>query len=101
MAEAFQIVCADRSETSRRHLLHITGVGAAPKPGSPSHWPITSVLEMLALGNLFYAINDLGDPVFVRHYRCECGFETIRTTADDETTDTLDSLPICDWPDRS
>ena len=100
MAEGFQIVCADRSETSRRHV-HITAVGTAPRPGSPSRWSIASVLNMLVLGNRFYMIDDRGDPVFVRRYHCECGVETIRTMADDGRTDSLDSLRICDWPDGS
>ena len=96
MAEAFQIVSVTRTETTRQHF-HISEIGTAPRAGSPSRWPITSVLDMLAHENLFFINNDLGEPVFASHYRCDqCGFETIKTTAD-KTTDQLDSLPMCDW----
>ncbi len=97
LAEAFHIICADRSETSRRHQ-HITTVGTVAPPAPPRRWAIAEVLDMLALGNTFYTTDAFGDPVFVHRHRCECGFETIRTTDDSASTDGLDSLRICEWP---
>ena len=98
MTEAFHIICADRSETSRRHQ-HITSVGTADPSGSPIRWPISEVLNSLALGNTFYTTNQFGDPVFVHQVRCECGSETIGTSDSIAMTNGLDGLRICNWPD--
>jgi hypothetical protein len=93
MTQAFQIVSVGRSVTNWGHH-HVTAVGTAPKPGSPDRWPIASVLGVLAAGDLFYTITDLGEPAFARSYRCMCGFETIRTTPSDEATDGLESMSV-------
>ncbi len=91
MAQAFQIVRVDRSLTNWGHH-HITAVSTAPKPGSPASWPIASVLDALAEGELFYTITGGGDPAFARPYRCMCGFETIRTTPSDNPNDGLEAM---------
>jgi len=96
MAEAFQVSCVTRSETNWGHR-HITGLGTAAKPGSPDRWHITTVLARIAGGDLFYAVGASGDPVFVRPYRCWCGFETIRTSIGEEIADQLDALSTCEW----
>jgi hypothetical protein len=96
MTQAFQIESVRRSVTNWGHH-HITAVGTAPKPGSPDSWPIASVLGVLASGDLFYTITDLGEPAFARPYRCICGFQTIRTTPSDETTDGLESISEDAW----
>jgi hypothetical protein len=96
MAEAFQLSCVTRSETNWGHH-HITGLGTVTKPGSPDRWPITTVLARLAGGDLFYAVGASGDPVFVRAYRCWCGFETIRMSSGEDIADQLDALSRCEW----
>jgi hypothetical protein len=96
MAEAFQISCVERSMTNWGHR-HITGLGTAAKPGSPERWAIATVLGRVAEGDLFYAVNALGEPVFVHPYRCWCGTRTVRTTSDDDTSDLLDTVVSCDW----
>jgi hypothetical protein len=95
MTQAFQIVSVGRSVTNWGHH-HVTAVGTAPKPGSPDRWSITSVLGVLAGGDLFYTITELREPAFARPYRCICGFETIRTTPGDEASDGLDSISVVD-----
>ena len=92
MAQAFQIVGVDRSLTNWGHV-HVTAVTTAPKPGFLDGWPVASVLKMLAAGDLFYVVTDLGDPAFARPSRCWCGFETIRATAGDGADDGLAHLP--------
>src|SRR5579864_2680120 len=99
MTQAFQIVSVGRSVTNWGHH-HVTAVGTAPKPGSPDRWPITAVLGMLASGDLFYTITDLGEPAFARSYRCICGFETIRTTPSDEITDGLETMSVAEWDEE-
>src|SRR5579863_5576626 len=99
MTQAFQIESVRRSVTNWGHH-HITAVGTAPKPGSPDRWPIASVLGVLASGDLFYTITDLGEPAFARPYRCMCGFQTIRTTPSDETTDGLESISEDLWDEE-
>ncbi len=96
MEHAFQIVSVDRSLTNWGHH-HITAIDTAPKPGSPDSWPISSVLGALAAGDLFYAINGLGDPAFARPYRCMCGFETIRVTPAGDVKDGLERLSMDEW----
>jgi len=99
MPEAFQIVCLARSLTNWGHR-HITGLETAAKPGAPDRWGIATVLGRLGCGDLFYTVNALGDPVFVRPCRCWCGTETIRTTNEDEGTEALDGLPSCTWAEE-
>lgn len=96
MEHAFQIVSVDRSRMNWGHY-HITALGTAPKPGSPDHWSITSVLGALAAGDLFYTITGMGDPAFARPYRCMCGFETIRTTLANDINDGLENLSMDEW----
>ena len=99
MTQAFQIESVQRSVTNWGHR-HVTAVGTAPKPGSPDQWPIASVLGVLAAGDLFYTITDLREPAFARPYRCICGFQTIRTTPSDETTDGLESISGAAWEEE-
>jgi len=91
MAEAFHIVSVDRSLTNWGHR-HITALGTAPKPGFPDHWSIASVLSMIGAGELFYTMSVLGSPAFAHPYRCWCGVETIRTTANDKADDGFEGL---------
>jgi hypothetical protein len=99
MAQAFQIVSVERSVTNWGHR-HVTTVGTAPKPGFQDRWPVASVIGALAGGDLFYTITEMGDPAFARPYRCMCGFETVRTTPSDETSDGLDRMTVDEWDDE-
>ncbi len=96
MEHAFQIVSVDRSLTNWGHY-HVTAIDTAPKPGSPDHWSITSVVGALTAGDLFYTITGMGNPAFARPYRCMCGFETIRTTPADNAKDGLERLSMDEW----
>jgi hypothetical protein len=98
MARAFQIVSVERSVTNWGHR-HITTVETAPKPGCQDRWPVASVVGALADGDLFYTITPMGDPAFARPYRCMCGFETVRTTPGDETSDGLEIITVDEWDD--
>ena len=95
MTQAFQIVSVDRSLTNWGHH-HVTAVGTAPKPGFVDTWPMSSVLKMLATGDIFYTVTSLGDPAFARSHRCWCGYETVRTTPVDDLEDGLEGLPVVD-----
>ena len=99
MAQAFHIVSVDRSLTNWGHR-HITALGTAPKPGFPDHWRIALVLGMIADGDLFYMVSDLGSPAFAHSYRCWCGFETIRTTSNDNAADGLEGLSVDRWEEQ-
>ena len=96
MVDAFQVVCIARAQTNWGHR-HIVGLGTAPKPGRPDRWMVPAVLARLAGGDLFYAVGELGDPVFLHRYRCWCGTESVRTTTDVDAPDPLDALPACAW----
>jgi len=96
MPEAFQVVCAERSQTNWGHR-HITGIGTAPKPGAPDRWPMAAVLGRLAGGDLFYVVSTFGEPVFCQRYRCWCGTESLRTTPDEDAPEPLDALESCEW----
>jgi hypothetical protein len=89
----YEIVCADRSEVLGRHR-HVTAVGLAGPGNLVTGWTVEGVLHRYANGDRFYISVD-GDPAFVHPYRCGCGYETIRTTPDDETIDVLDGLHGC------
>jgi len=96
MVDAFQVLCIARAQTNWGHR-HIVGVGTASKPGSPDRWPVAAVIARIEGGDLFYTVGELGDPVFVRRFRCWCGTESVRTTTDVDDPDPLDALPACDW----
>jgi hypothetical protein len=96
MTEAFQVSCVVRSQTNWGHW-HITAIRTADKPGSPDRWPIAVVVGRLKGGDLFYLTGSFGDPVFVRPFRCWCGFETITARHAEELDDPVDALPSCEW----
>jgi hypothetical protein len=100
MPEAFQVVCVERSQTNWGHR-HITGIGTAPKPGAPERWPMATVIGRLAGGDLFYVVSALGEPIFCQRYRCWCGTESLRTTADEGALEPLEALESCDWEQGS
>jgi len=95
MTEAFQLACVTRSRTNWGHV-HITGIGTVPTPGSDDHWPVAAVIARIEDGDLFYVIGALGDPAFVRPFRCFCGFATITAKLGEQSADPVDGLPACD-----
>ena len=73
----------------------------APKPGAPERWPMATVIGRLAGGDLFYVVSALGEPIFCQRYRCWCGTESLRTTADEGALEPLEALESCDWEQGS
>jgi hypothetical protein len=96
MTEAFQVSCIVRSQTNWGHV-HVTAIRTVHQPGSLDRWPIAVVVGRLKGGDLFYLTGSFGDPIFVRPFRCWCGFETITARHGDERKDPVDALPSCEW----
>jgi hypothetical protein len=89
-----QIVCVERSGRSPRHR-HVTVVGVATG-NTFLRFSVKTVRQLIKKGTVdFYCVNEAGDPVRVRRFRCSCGRKTIRTRRDDMTDGALSELSMC------
>jgi len=90
----YRIMCVTLDQPTAHK--HIVGVGTANSPSQPLvQWTIAQLRSALSAGDRFYTYAVGSNAAVVEPFTCDCGYITIRSSADATLANNLDRLREC------